>query len=223
MDHESGPRVRQEKKARDRLIRWAAGHPDWVISFEDETWWSRLARPNLSTWVEPSQPLRLVERSVANDDPDPKALACYGILVQLARLDKLPQEEIWLRFVDGHPVSDATTAFLEWTCSKLEGLGKKALLLVWDNASWHISAQGRAWIREHNRLVKRDSTGIRIIVCPLPVKSPWLNPMEPHWVHGKRRVIEPDRLLTAQELRERVYACFGIELEEHIVIPKKVA
>lgn len=223
MDHESGPRVRQEKKARDRLIRLAAGHPDWVICFEDETWWSRLARPNLSTWVEPNQPLHLVERSVAKDDPDPKALACYGILVQLARLDKLPQEEIWLRFVDGHPVSNATTAFLEWTCSKLEGLGKKALLLVWDNASWHISAQVCAWIREHNRLVKRDRAGIRIIVCPLPVKSPWLNPMEPHWVHGKRRVIEPDRLLTAQELRERVYACFGIELEEHIVIPKKVA
>jgi hypothetical protein len=28
--------------------------------------------------------------------------------------------------------------------------------------------------------------------------SPWLNPIEPKkWVHGKRKVVEPDGLLTA--------------------------
>ena len=28
-------------------------------------------------------------------------------------------------------------------------------------------------------------------------ESPWLNSMEPKWVHGKRKVVEPDGLLTA--------------------------
>lgn len=223
MDHEPRPRVRQEKKARDRLIRLAAEHQDWVIGFEDETWWSRLARPSLSTWTEPGRPLRLVEQSVAKGDPDPKALACYGILVHLGHLDGRSREEVWLRFVDGRPVSSATTAFLEWSCGKLDKLGKRALLLVWDNASWHISAQVRGWIREHNRQVKAIGKGVRIIVCPLPIKSPWLNPIEPRWVHGKRRVMEANRLLTAYELVQRVYESFQCEYEQHLVISEKVA
>ena len=38
---------------------------------------------------------------------------------------------------------------------------------------------------------------MRIVPCPLPIKSPWLNPIEPKWVHSKRKVVEPDRLLSA--------------------------
>ena len=100
MDHESGPGVRTEKSARDRLIRLALTHPAWALGFEDEVWWSRLARPALHSWAEADQPLRLVEQTVAKDDPDPKALACYGLL----RADPSEQDaadRMWLRFVDG--------------------------------------------------------------------------------------------------------------------------
>lgn len=183
--------------------------------------------PSLHAWTESGQSLRLVQQSVAKGDPDPKALACYGLLVQSVSFhgkdDGRPLEEIWLRFVDGRPVSGITTAFLEWSCSKLEGLGKSALLLVWDNASWHISAQVRGWIREHNRQVKGSGKGVRIVPCLLPIKSPWLNPIEPHWIHGKRRVVEPDGLLTAQELIDRVWAHFGCSHKEHLAIPENVS
>jgi hypothetical protein len=38
----------------------------------------------------------------------------------------------------------------------------------------------------------------------LPKKqSPWFNPIEPKWVHGKRKVVEPDGLPTAYELAGR--------------------
>jgi len=179
--------------------------------------------PSLHAWSESGQSLRLVQQSVAKGDPDPKALACYGLLVQLAYRDGRPLEEVWLRFVDGRPVSGITTAFLEWSCSKLEGLGKSALLLVWDNASWHISAQVRGWIREHNRQVKESGKGVRIVFCFLPIKSPWLNPIEPRWIHGKRRVVEPDGLLTAQELIERVCAHFGCPNADHLAASANVA
>jgi transposase len=62
------------------------------------------------------------------------------------------------------------------------------LLLIWDNASWHISRAVRTWLTEHNRQAKRVG-GVRVVVCRLPVKSPWRNPIEPQWVHGKRAVI----------------------------------
>jgi len=179
--------------------------------------------PSLHVWAEAGQPLRLVERSVAKGDPDPKALACYGILVESVESDGQPLKEVWLRFVSGRPVSGLSMAFLEWSSSKLEALGKRVLLLVWDNASWHISAQVRASICEHNRRVKASGKGVRIIACLLPKKSPWLNLIEPRWIHGKRRVVEPNGLLTAQELIERVCAHFGCPHEEHLAIPEHVA
>ena len=72
----------------------------------------------------------------------------------------------------------------------------------------------RAWIAAHNRRVKAVGRGCRLLVCRLPSKSPWLNPIEPRWAHGKRAVAEPDRKLTGQELRQRLcdhYRCPLVE------------
>jgi transposase len=205
------------------LIRLVRSHPEWALGFEDETWWSRVAQPTLAAWTADGQPLRLVEQTVAKDDPDPKALACYGLLVRWHDAQGERREETWLRFVDGRPVSDLTTAFLTWSCGKLAAAGKTALLLVWDNASWHTSGSVRQWIAAHNHTVKEEGQGVRIVVCWLPVKSPWLNPIEPQWVHGKRKVVEPARLLTAQEVADRVCAHFGCAHDPHLAIPEQAA
>jgi hypothetical protein len=45
----------------------------WAVGFLDECWWSRLALPTLSSFSEQGKPLRLVQQSVAKDDPDPTA------------------------------------------------------------------------------------------------------------------------------------------------------
>ena len=52
---------------------------------------------------------------------------------------------------------------------------------------------------------------MRIIACWLPVKAPWLNAIEPKWVHGQRAIVEPDRKLTAQGVVERVGGYGGCE------------
>jgi DDE superfamily endonuclease len=223
VDHQPGSPVRAKKSARDRLIRLAASHPTWALGCQDEVWWSRLARPALSSWAEPDQPLRLVEQTVAKEDPDAKALACYGLLIRSITRAGEWQEQTWLRFVDGRPVSAITIEYLVWCCAKLQAAGYQALLLVWDNAPWHVSRAVRAWIRAHNRQVKWSGRGVRLIPCYLPIKSPWLNPIEPKWAHGKRRVVEPARLLAAEELIARVYAAFGCDPVPHLVIPAKVA
>lgn len=175
-----------------------------------------MAQPPLHSWADGDRPLRLVEQTVAKDDPDRQALACYGVL--LPSLD-----EVWLRFLDGRPVSAVTTVFLEWCCQEAAARGKSALLLVWDNASWHTSKEVRTWVRDHNRRVKADGVGVRLLSCQLPVKSPWLNPIEPKWVHTKRRVVAPDRLLTATELAGRVCAALDCTYHEHIPIPEQAA
>ena len=159
-------------------MRLAASHPTWALGFQDEVWWSRLARPSLRTWVEEDDRLRLVEQAVAKDDPDPKALACDGLLLRADPTDAQATDEIWLRFVDGRPVSPVTIDYLDGCCRKLHAAGKEALLLIWDNAAWHVSHQVRDWLRDHNRQVKQHGRGVRIIAGYLPSKSPWLNAIE---------------------------------------------
>lgn len=216
MDREPRSRVWPQKGALKRLIRLAESHPEWVVGFEDETWWSRFEQPNLHSWAEAGEQMRLLQKEARKDDADPKALSCYGLYV--------PElERTWLRFVDGRPVSAITTQFLEWSCQRLEAMGKKALLLVWDNASWHKSKFVKDWIAAHNRRVKDSGLGVRIVPCLLPKKSPWLNPIEPKWVHGKRKVVEPDGLLGAYELADRVCRVFGSPHYEHLSVPQKVA
>jgi transposase len=216
MDREPRPRVRQEKGALRRLIRLVESNSEWVLGYEDETWWSRFEQPSLHSWAEAGEPMRLLQKEAKKDDPDPKALSCYGLY--------LPElERTWLRFVDGRPVSAISTQFLSWSCQKLEELGKKALVLVWDNASWHKSKFVREWIAAHNREVRERGSGVRIVPCFLPKKSPWLNAIEPKWVHGKRNVVEPDLVLTAHELADRVCEVFGCTHEPHLPIPQEVA
>ncbi len=114
-----------------------------------------------------------------------------------------------LRFVAGRPVSHVTTQFLAWVAADLAAEGKRALVLVWDNASWHVSREVRAWVKAHNRAAKAAGAGGRIVCCRLPSRSPWLNAIEPKWVHGKRALVEPDGKLAAAELKRRVCDYYG--------------
>ena len=196
-------------------MRLAKTHPDWVVGFLDETWWSRLAQPSLHRWSEGDQPWRLVEKYREKPDPDPVALACYGLLRE-------DSHRVLLRFVTGRPVSEITIAFLQWVCGELEQEGKKALLLVWDNASWHGSQRVKGWLKEHNATAKKEG-GARIVSGLLPVRSPWLNAIEPCWMHGKRAIVEPERILSAQETEGRVCAYFGCPQLEPLSLAKEVA
>ncbi|MBY0461286.1 MAG: transposase [Gemmataceae bacterium] len=210
MDHQPGPRLHQEKKARDRLIAQAAANPGWVLGFQDECWWTRLAQPDLFAWTA-AGPLRLGANARDPKGGGPEAVACYGVL-------RADTGGMLIRFCAGRPVSGTTVEYLGWVCRELAAEGKTVLALVWDNAAWHASRRVRRWIAAHNRRVYRAGAGCRIRPCFLPVKAPWLNPIEPKWVHGKRAVAEPDRKLTADELRQRVCDYYGCA--KHPALPK---
>ena len=181
----------------------------WVIGFMDEIWWSRFALPGLQLWGERSH-VRLVQQTPRKDDPDPQALACYGLWWANA-------EQMLLRFVTGRPVSHVTTAFVAWVCGELERQQQRVLVLIWDNASWHVSAEVRTWIGEHNARVKREGQGVRILVVGLPTKSPWLNTIEAKWKHGKETMVEAARTLSVEEVEARVCAYFGAQRTPRLV------
>ena len=67
-------------------------------------------------------------------DPEPKALACYGLWLPA-------RERTLLRFVNGRPISPVTCVFLAWVAEQLAAEDVRVLALIWDNASWHISRE----------------------------------------------------------------------------------
>lgn len=142
-------------------------------------------------------------------DQTPKAVACYGVYAPDApphlRAGFGPScPPMLVRFCQGRPTSALTVAFLDDLLSKAASAGARAVALVWDNASWHLSREVSAWVRGHNRHTKRTGQGTRLLVCPLPSRSPWLNRIEPKWMHAKRAVCEPQTVLTGEQLAKRV-------------------
>jgi transposase len=172
-----------------------------VLGFQDETWWTRLAQPDLFAWA--ADPLRLGQNPGGPKGGGPGAAACSGVL----------------RFCDGRPVSATTEDFLAWVCERLAAEGKTVFVVVWDNAAWHVGKRVGRWLARPNRRV-REHGGCRIRVCGLPIKAPWLNPIEPQWVHGKRAVVAPDRKLTPDELRQRVCEYFKCPHEPPVPKPQ---
>jgi len=51
------------------------------------------------------------------------------------------------------------------------------------------------------------------------VKAPWLNAIEPKWVHGKRAIVEPDRKLSGDEVKQRACEYYGCKPEPPLPKP----
>jgi transposase len=187
-----------------------------------------LSAPNLRSWQADGSEIHLHSKAktAANGDGDgataknePQAICCYSLSLEPKKVSssssaaaagesEKAKGQMWLRFVEGQAVSGRTIAYLEWVSKSLAESGEKVLVMIWDNAKWHCSKLVRNWFKSHNQKAragqKAGQAAVRIIPCYLPVKSPWLNAIEPRWLHGKRAVVEPERKLSGKELIERV-------------------
>ena len=167
-----------------------------LLWWQDECWFSRFAQPNAHDWGG----IQLVEREPARNEAH-KALACYGAV-------RADTGQMHLAFCSGQPNSAATLQFLPQLLAIGRAEGKRCIIVIWDHASWHKSKMVRRWIRAHNQQAKQTGD-VRLLVWLLPKKSPWLNPIEPRWIHGKRAVLEPGNYdLTPQVLRHRLCAYY---------------
>ena len=143
--------------------------------------------------------MRLHQREAKRDEAD-KALACFGAVRQ-------DTDDVMLYFSEGQPNSLQQWMFIVGLLAVARAEGKRVVVIIWDNASWHKSKDIRAWTRAYNRAAQADGQP-RLLTHLLPVKSPWLNPIEPRWVHAKRAVLEPKEELAAMELRRRLCVHF---------------
>lgn len=177
----------------------AQQRPDWLLVEEDECWFSRFAQPQAHAWAEADDELHLIQRAPKRGEAE-QALACFGAV-------RHDNAGVLLSFSAGQPNSLQTWWFLVGLLAVARQAGTKVLVVIWDNASWHTSADIRQWTRAYNRAAKAVGEP-QLLIHRLPVKSPWLNPIEPRWVHAKRAVCEADGELTPMELRRRLCGHF---------------
>ena len=170
-------------------------HEDWLLVEEDECWFSRFAQPHAHAWSVDGEALRLIARDPARGEQQ-KAIACFGALRRDTR-------DVALYFSQGQPNSLQQWMFIIGLLAIARHEQKQVLVIIWDNASWHKSKDLKRWIRDYNRQAKTLGEP-RLLTHLLPVKSPWLNPIEVRWVHAKRGVCEPDGDLTPHELCRRL-------------------
>ena len=176
-----------------------------------------MALPTLSAFSEEGEPLRMIQQSVAKDDPGAEGHILLRALPSQTRrhVDKVRGREacefrndaVPLVVLRGSSKSSARRFFFSSGTTPVGTSPKRS---------------GR-WLGKHNRQVKESGEGVRIVSCLLPKQSPWLNAIEPKWVHGKRRVVEFDGLLGAYELADRVCGAFGCPHHEHLSVPQEVA
>lgn len=150
-------------------------------------------------------------------------MSCSASTTEIYGLWLPDQDATWLRFVDGRPASALTIDYLAWCAEQAAQQAMTTLVLIWDNAGWHVSHQVRTWLRRHNQTVARTGQGGRLVPCWLPSRSPWLNPIEPKSGHGKRRVVEPDRVLDPDEFAARVCQVVDSSRDPHLALPNDVA
>lgn len=148
-----------------------------MVVYQDESWFSGNAKP-VRSYGRPGQP-----RDVSVDKPAHKL---KGAWVLYAALEAVSGK------VHRHyaPRCNQTQVRqqLETLLEHFQAEGKRVLVVLWDNASWHTAQALRHWYHRYNQKAKREGL-IRLLLVALPSRSPWLNAIEAVFGQAKRHIV----------------------------------
>ncbi len=156
------------KKARDRLIRLAETHPDWVLGFQDDA---------LVVASGPTAPAQLGRGRTAalgrarRRPHRPRPWAAAGLLrLALVRT----QAGCCCGSCKADPVGVIVTEdFLAWVCQRLAAEGKQRC--CWSGITPPGTSASECGAAPRRTTRVKHEGGCRVVVCRLPSKSPWLN------------------------------------------------
>jgi len=171
------PHYAHKKARRDRVVAWAKRDPSVMLVYQDESWFSGT----------PKAVGGYGRAGHAKDRATAKPARKYkGAWVLYAVYEALTGR------VHRHyaPRCNQTQvrAQLDTLLACYQAERKRVLVVIWDNASWHKAHALRGWYYLYNQRAKRAGL-IRLLLVPLPSRSPWLNPIEPVFGQAKRRIV----------------------------------
>jgi transposase len=184
------PQYHRKKRWRDWAVTWAKQDSTVSAVYQDESWFS--GNPRLIRgWVGPLRKGRVV---ILQDK-----LPGFWVLYAALDVEDSQVHRYYAKGCNNKRVKKQLLGLLK----HYEQLGKRVLIVIWDNASYHKASRLRRWFCRYNRWAKRQGR-IRLLVIRLPKGSPWLNPMESIFTHTKAQV--PGSLLHSDphELKRQV-------------------
>lgn len=182
------PHYAHKKARREAILAWAKRDPSILVVFQDESWFSGTPKA-VGQYGQ-----RGVPRTAAVAKPAHK---CKGAWVLYAALEVVTGRV--QRFYAPRCNQTYVRQQLEALLAQAQAAGKRVLVVIWDNASWHTAQALRRWYYRYNQTAKRTGQ-VRLLLVPLPSRSPWLNPLEPVFGQAKRHIVgrravpEPHRL-----------------------------
>lgn len=132
-----------------------------------------------TSWAARKRPRRIPKNKSWKRGERPPSCALY------ARMDALRRE------VQGewHPTwnQEETWTFLDGVIADYQARGSRYLVVFWDHGPWHVAARIAERIAVHNQAAKRTG-GLHVCLFFLPIRSPWLMPLEGVFGQTKRAV-----------------------------------
>lgn len=154
------PQYRRRRNRQRRLEKWVSEDDTLALLYWDQFWRNLLHLPMGGSY----SPKGDFQRVAPNGR---LSLSVYLALDMKTR-------EIYHLYMP-YCRSECTIASMkEWI---REYSNRRALIVLWDKASWHISGEVRNFLHRWNRYAKSHGK-VRVIFHTFPTKAPWLNPME---------------------------------------------
>lgn len=195
MGDQPGPGIRAKKKWRDRLLSWAERHAGWAAAFTDESWFVLWPRQS-DVWAEQARPRRIKKAKSWKKGEAPPSTCLYADLDATTREVRAEWHDTWNQ--------RETWRHLKGTIRRYAAQGHRFLVLFWDNAPWHLARRLCRVLARYNRHAKRHGR-LRLLLFALPIKAPWLMPLEAVFGQTKRAVgpIERESMPALQAAVER--------------------
>jgi hypothetical protein len=146
--------------------------------FIDESWFV-LWPYRSESWARRKRPLRIPKAKDWKRGERPPSCALYASMDALKREVSAEWHSTWNQ--------QETWAHLQGLLEAYGQRGIRYLIVFWDHGPWHTAASVRQRVAEHNRRARKEG-GVRVLLFYLPVKAPWLMPLEPVFGQTKRAV-----------------------------------
>ena len=170
-------------------------HEGWAAAFSDESWFVLWPRQS-STWAQRKRPQRIRKAKSWKKGQAPPSTCWYADLDATTRAVTGEWHDTWNQH--------ETWEHLKGTIRRYAAQGVRFLVLFWDNAPWHLAQRLRAMLARYNRHAKRHGR-LRVLLVALPIKAPWLMPLEAVFGQTKRAVgpVERESIPALQNAVER--------------------
>lgn len=197
------PHYAHKKVRRDKILAWARQDQSVMVVYQDESWFS--GNPKAVRHYG----RRGQRREVAVQRPTHKLKGAWVLYAAL----EVVSGKVHQHYAP-HCNQTQVRQQLEELLQRFQAACRRVLVVLWDNASWHTAQALRQWYHHYNQQAKRAGC-IRLLLVPLPGRSPWLKALEAVFGQSKRHIVGNRKVHPPSRLKQKTERYY-LRREKHL-------